>query len=63
MEMSRNLEEVQMVKDQLDEENTTIKEQLEEHKSRSEKLTKDIDELRDASSAKEQADVMLEGLK
>ena len=31
--------------------------------SRSEQLSKDMDELREASSAKEQAELMLEGLK
>ena len=63
MEMSRNLEEVEQVKDQLDEENRTIKEELEEHKSRSEELAKEIEELKKSSSAKEQSDQMLEGLK
>lgn len=51
--MSRSLEEVQLAKEQLDEENRMIKEQLEDYKSRSEQLSKDIDDLRAASSAKE----------
>ena len=54
---------VNEIKERLDEENRLIKQELEEHKSRSEQLNKDLEELRETSTAKDQADSMLEGIK
>ena len=40
-----------------------MKDELEEHKGRNLQLENDLDQLRGANSAKEQADMILDGLK